>query len=43
MVQNIEDKKILSTKIVALSEENERLQEEMERQRYRFNKKLNEK
>ena len=43
MAQNIEDKKIISTKIVALSEENELLQEEMERQRYRFNKKLNEK
>jgi hypothetical protein len=29
MAPNIEDKKILSTKMVALSEENERLQEEL--------------
>jgi hypothetical protein len=29
MAQNVEDKKILSTKMVALSEENERLQEEL--------------
>jgi hypothetical protein len=29
MAQNVEDKKILSTKMVALSEENERLQEEI--------------
>jgi hypothetical protein len=43
MAQNVEDKKILSTKMVALAQENERLQEELERQRYRFNKKLNEK
>lgn len=32
-----------SARMAALAEDNERLQEELERQRYRFNKKLNEK
>jgi hypothetical protein len=39
----IDNKKMLNAKLVALAEENERLAEEMERQRYRFSKKLNEK
>lgn len=39
----IDNKKILNAKLMALAEENERLNEEMERQRYRFSKKLNEK
>lgn len=39
----IDNKKILNAKLMALAEENERLAEEMERQRYRFSKKLNEK
>lgn len=43
MGQGIDDKKILNAKLSAVAEENERLQEELERQRYRFSKKLNEK
>jgi hypothetical protein len=39
----IEDKKVLNAKLMALAEENERLNEEVERQRYRYSKKLNEK
>ena len=40
---NSDDKRMVSAKVLALTEENERLQEKIERQRYRFNKKLNEK
>lgn len=39
----LEDKKNLNSKLMVLAEENERLNEDMERQRYRFSKKLNEK
>lgn len=43
MVSTGDDKKLHSAKLLALTEENERLQEKLERQKYRFNRKLNEK
>lgn len=43
IMQSVDDKKLLNAKMQALGEENERLQEEVERQGYRFTKKLKEK
>jgi factor associated with neutral sphingomyelinase activation len=43
MVGDGSDNKVYSGKLLTLTEENERLQEKLEREKYRYNRKLNEK